>query len=51
MRSGMFVAMTFLVLRALYRLGDRIIFGSGAVIARRANAHLRHGGTFEACRL
>jgi len=27
---------------------DRVVFGSGTVIARMAHAHLRHGGPFEA---
>jgi hypothetical protein len=31
-------------------LVDRIVFGTGTVIARQAHAHLRHGGLFEACR-
>ena len=37
--------------RALcHGLVDRIVFGTGTVIARMAHAHLRHGGPFEACR-
>ena len=31
-------------------LVDRVVFGTGTVIARQAHAHLRHGGPFEACR-
>ncbi len=28
---------------------DRVVYGTGTVIARQAHAHLRHGGPFEAC--
>ena len=33
-----------------YALVDRIVYGTGTVIARMAHAHNRHGGPFEACR-
>ena len=29
---------------------DRIVYGSGTVIARMAHSHLGHGGPFETCR-
>jgi hypothetical protein len=28
---------------------DRVVYGTGTVIARQAHAHLWHGGPFEAC--